>query len=60
MSAIRQEWTRIARFVGDLEGIDDAGGDYLFVLGRRMGKLERDFQQLERQLNSHTGGAIQR
>ena len=59
MSALKRLWTRIARFAEALEGIDDLGGDYIFSLGKRVDKLEREVELLERQLHSSGGGGIQ-
>jgi hypothetical protein len=56
MSALKRLWTNIARFAQSLEGIDDPFGDYIFSLGRRVDKLERDLAHLERQLHSRAGG----
>jgi hypothetical protein len=47
----------IARFAEALEGMDDPTGDYIFSLGKRVAKLERDVEHLERQLHSSAGGA---
>ena len=59
MSALKRLWTNIARFAQSLEGIDDPFGDYIFSLGKRVDKLERDLAHLERQLHSRAdGGAI--
>jgi len=35
---------------------DDPAGDYMFALGKRVDKLERDLAHLERQLHSRAGG----
>ena len=56
MSALERLWTKIARFAEALEGIDDPTGDYMFSLGKRVDKLERDLEHLERQLHSRAGG----
>jgi hypothetical protein len=56
MSALKRLWTNIARFAQSLEGIDDPFGDYIFSLGKRVDKLERDLAHLERQLHSRAGG----
>jgi len=59
MSALKRLWTKIARFAEALEGIDDPTGHYMFSLGKRVDKLERDLERLERQLHSRPGGGIQ-
>jgi hypothetical protein len=56
MSALKRLWTKIARFAEALEGIDDPIGDYMFSLGKRVEKLERDLEHLERHLHSRPGG----
>ena len=56
MSVLRRLWTEIARFAKALEGIDDRAGDYMFSLGKRVDKLERAVEHLERQLHSRPGG----
>jgi hypothetical protein len=58
LSALKRLWTKIARFAEALEGIDDQTGDYMFSLGKRVDKLERDVEHLERQLRSRAGGVI--
>ena len=56
MSVLKRLWTKIARFAEALEGMDDPTGDYMFSLGKRVDKLERDVEHLERQLHSRPGG----
>ena len=56
MGVLKRLWTRIARFAAALDGTDDPTGDYIFSLGKRVDKLERDVEQLERQLHSNAGG----
>jgi hypothetical protein len=56
MSVLKRLWTRIARFAEALEGIDDPRGDYIFAVGKRVDKLEREVAHLERQLHSSRGG----
>ena len=56
MSALKPLWTRIARFAEALEGIHDPTGEYIFSLGKRVDKLEREVEHLERQLHSSRGG----
>ena len=56
MSALKRLWTKISRFAEALEGMDDPIGDYMFSLGKRVDKLERDLAHLERQLHSRSGG----
>jgi hypothetical protein len=57
MNGLKQLWTKIARFAEVLEGMDDPKGDYILSLGKRVNKLERDVENLERQLHSHPGGS---
>ena len=60
MSVLKRLWTKIARFAESLEGMDDPTGDYMFSLGKRVDKLEREVKHLERQLHSRPdGGGIQ-
>jgi hypothetical protein len=59
MSALKRLWTKIAHFVEALEGIDDPTGHYMSSLAKRIDKLERDVEHLERQLHSCAGGGIQ-
>ena len=60
MSMLKRPWTQIVRFAKALEGIDDPAGDYMFSLGKRVDKLDREVEHLERQLHSSPGaGAIQ-
>ena len=56
MSTLEGLWTKIARFAKALEGIDDPAGDYMFSLGKRVDKLERDLAHLERQLHPRADG----
>jgi hypothetical protein len=56
MSGLKRLWTRIARIAEVLEGMDDPTGDYMFSLGKRVDKLERDVEHLERQHHSNAGG----
>jgi hypothetical protein len=46
MSVLKRLWTRIARFAEALEGIDDPRGDYIFAVGERVDKLEREVAHL--------------
>jgi hypothetical protein len=57
MSGLKRLWTKIARVAKMLEGMDDPTGDYIFSLGKRVDKLERDLEHLERQLHSRPGGS---
>ena len=41
------------------EGMDDPTGNYIFSLGKRVDKLERDVEHLEGQPHSNAGGGIQ-
>jgi hypothetical protein len=59
MSVLKRLWTKIARFAEALEGMDDPTGDYMFSLGNRVDKLEREVKHRERQLHSPPGGGIQ-
>ena len=56
MSVLKRLWIQIVRVAKALEGIDDSAGNYMFVLGQRVDKLERDVEHLERQLPSRPGG----
>lgn len=56
MSTLKPLWTKIARFAESLEGFDDPTGEYIFSLGKRVDKLEREVEHLERQLHSSRGG----
>lgn len=61
MSVFKRLWTRFVRFAEALEGIDDPTGEYIFAVGKRVDKLEREVAHLERQLHSsRSGGGIQR
>jgi hypothetical protein len=42
-----------------LEGIDDAAGHYMVALEKRIEKLERDVEHVERQLRSRAGDGTQ-
>jgi hypothetical protein len=55
MGVLERLWTKIARFAEAMEGVDDPTGDYIFSLGKRVDKLERDLEHLERQLHSRPG-----
>ena len=56
MSVLTRLWTKITHFAQALEGIDDPTGDYMFSLAKRVDKLERDVEHLERQKRSRSGG----
>ncbi len=56
MSGLKRLWTKIARFAEVLEGMDAPTGDYILSLGKRVDKLERDVEHLERQVHSRPGG----
>jgi len=56
MSIAKRLWTNFVRFAEALEGMDDSTGRYLLSLGKRIKKLERDVERLERQLHSSAGG----
>ena len=55
MGALRQLWTKVARFAKALQGIDDPHGHYMLCLEERMDKLEHDVEHLEGQLGSRAG-----
>lgn len=60
MSALKRLWTKIVWFAQALEGIDDPTGEYIFAVGKRVDKLAREVEHLERQLHSsRSGGGIQ-
>jgi len=59
MSAFQRFWTRIARFAQALEGIDDVAGHYMVALEKRIEKLERDVEHVERQLRLRAGDGTQ-
>lgn len=50
MNIMKRLWTRIAPIAIALEGMDDPAGDYMFSLGKRVDKLERHLERLEKQL----------
>lgn len=52
MNTLKRLWIRIAQFAEALEGMDDPMGDYMFSLGKRVEKLERDLDHLKTQLHS--------
>ena len=56
MSVLKRLWAKIARFAEALEGMDHPTGNYMFSLGKRVDKLERDVEHLERQHHSNAGG----
>jgi hypothetical protein len=56
MNILKRLWTRIVRLAQALEGMDDPIGDYMFSLGKRVDKIERDLERLERQRHSRPGG----
>ncbi len=56
MGALTQLWTRIVSFAEALQGMDDPRGDDMLSLGKRVDKLERDVEHLEKQLHSSAGG----
>jgi hypothetical protein len=57
MGVLERLMTRIARFAEAVEGLDDPTGDYIFSLVKRIDKLERDVEHLEKQLHSNAGGS---
>jgi hypothetical protein len=56
MDILKRLWTKIAGFAEAMEGMDDPTGDYIFSLGKRIDKLERDVEHLESQLHSRPDG----
>jgi hypothetical protein len=56
-ASLKRLWSSIARFAEALDGMDDPTGDYMFSLGTRVEKLERDLKQFETRLHSNAGGA---
>ena len=59
MSALKRLWTKSLRFIEALEEMDDPTGHYLFSLGKRIDKLERDVEHLVAQQRTRAGGLIQ-
>ena len=61
MSALKQFWTKISRFIIALEDARDPMEEYIRALGNRVEKLERDVGRLETQLHSrpHRAGMQQ-
>jgi hypothetical protein len=55
MSILKRLRSQIVRFAKTLEGIDDPAGDYMFFLGKRLERLERAVEHLERELHSPAG-----
>jgi hypothetical protein len=49
-------WTKIVGIVEALEGMDDAKGDYMSSLEKRVERLERDLKDSEGQAHSRGGG----
>jgi hypothetical protein len=47
MSELNRLWTKIARFFEALEGMDDPIGDYMFSLGKRVERIERNLDYLK-------------
>jgi hypothetical protein len=52
MSALKQSWTKISRFIIGLEDALDPMEEYIRALGNRVEKPERDVGRLETQLHS--------
>jgi hypothetical protein len=48
MSSLKRLWTKIAHVAKSLEGMDDPTGYYMFSLEKRIAKLERAVEHLER------------
>lgn len=59
MSILKRLWTGIAQYIKALEVIDDPVGEYMFSLGKRVDKLERDLDRLERKPNPRDDGGLQ-
>lgn len=55
MNVFKRLWTKVARFAQALEGIDDPTGHCMLSLEKRIDKLERGVEHLERQLGSRAG-----
>ena len=55
MSVLKRLWIQIVHLAKALEGIDDPAGNYMFVLGQRVDKLERDVARLESELPRPAG-----
>ena len=60
MSRLNRLWTSIMGFVKAMEGMNDPIGEYMFSLGRRVDKLERDLARLEDQPHPRSTGELQR
>ena len=56
MSSLNRFWASTMRFFKSLEGMDDPVGDYIFSLGKRVDKLERDQSRLDSQLHQRSDG----
>jgi hypothetical protein len=56
MRVLKRLWTKIGRFAEALEGMDDLTGHYMSSLGKRVEKLERTVERLERRLPSRADG----
>lgn len=56
MNKFKRLWTRVVRFVEALEGMDDPIGNYMFAVGKRVEKLERDLDHLKSQPHSRPDG----
>jgi len=52
MDWLKRLWTKIACFFEVLDGIDDPMGEYMFSLGKRVDKLERDVERLQKQMHA--------
>ena len=55
MSVFERLCIKLARFSEALGDMDDPIGDYIFSLGKRIDKLERDVEHLESLLHSRPG-----
>ena len=52
MGALKRLWTKIARFVEAMEGLDNPTSHYISVLAKRVDKLEEDVENHEARLRS--------
>jgi hypothetical protein len=57
MRALKRLWDHIARFAEALDGVDDPRGEYMLHLGKRLERVERAVERLERGRDSHPNGS---